>query len=158
MPCARNLSVAVLLTAGMAVPAVAQGNTAPYTEGSVWDLTFVRVKPGMDDDYLNNLRVNWKRINDLAQRQGVVRSYKVISAGAANREDWDLMLMVEYKNMAAMDSLREKFEPIQRRIVGQESEQCTRALQRNQIREIIGGKLGRELILRDSANAGRASR
>jgi hypothetical protein len=156
MKCVPSLSLALLLTVGLAVPLGAQATAIPYREGSVWNLTFVRVKPGMDDDYLNNLRVNWKRINDVARRQGLVRSYKVISATAANRDDWDLLLMVEYKNMAALDSLREKFEPIQEQIVGQQSEQRSRAIQRNQIREIIGGKLGRELILRDSVTGVRS--
>src|SRR5919205_4031464 len=27
------------------------GSTAPYTEGPVWDVTMVRTKYGMDDDY-----------------------------------------------------------------------------------------------------------
>jgi hypothetical protein len=151
---AHPLSLALLITAGITLSAEAQSSAAPYTEGSVWSLSFIRVKPGMDDDYLNNLRANWKRINDEAKRQGLVLSYKVISAAAANREDWDLLLMVEFKNMAALDGLRAKFDPIQGRMIGPDSEQRTRAQQRNEIREIIGGKLGREFILRDSAGAG----
>jgi hypothetical protein len=158
MSCAHSLCLALLLTASVALSVEAQSSAAPYSEGSVWSLSFIRVKPGMDDDYLNNLRANWKRINDEAKRQGLVLSYKVISAPAANREDWDLLLMVEFKNMAALDGLRERLDPIQGRIVGQASEQRTRAQQRNEIREIIGGKLGREFILRDSVGAGRASR
>jgi hypothetical protein len=139
----------VLLLAALA-PATAAQQTAPYTEGPVWDLGFIRVHPGMGDDYLNNLRANWKRINDEAKRQGLVLSYKVISAPAANRDDWDLLLMIEYKNMAALDGLRQKAEPIMAKIVGPQSERRSRAVQRNEIREIVGGKIGRELILRDS--------
>ena len=30
-------------------------STAPYTEGSVWEITMVHVKPGMGDDYLKGL-------------------------------------------------------------------------------------------------------
>jgi hypothetical protein len=144
-----HVARAVLLLAILASPAAAQQNI-PYTEGSVWTLGFIRVNAGMDDDYLNNLRANWKRINDEAKRQGLVLSYKVISAPAANRDDWDLLLMVEYKNMAALDGLRQKSEPIMAKLIGPQSERRTRAVQRNEIREIIGGKLGRELILRDS--------
>jgi hypothetical protein len=104
----------------------------------------------MEDDYLNNLRANWKRTGDEAKRQGLVLSYKVISTPAANRDDWDLLLMVEFKNMAALDGLRQKYEPIMAKIIGPQTERRTRAVQRNEIREIVGGKLGRELILRDS--------
>jgi hypothetical protein len=140
---------AVLLLAALA-PVTAAQQTAPYTEGPVWDLGFIRVNPGMEDDYLNNLRANWKRIGDEAKRQGLVLSYKVISTPAANRDDWDLLLMVEYKNMAALDGLRQKYEPIMAKLIGPQTERRSRAAQRNEIREIIGGKLGRELILRDS--------
>jgi hypothetical protein len=74
----------------------------------------------------------------------------VISTPAANRDDWDLLLMVEFKNMAALDGLRQKYEPIMAKLIGPQTERRTRAVQRSEIREIVGGKLGRELILRDS--------
>jgi len=140
---------AVLLL-GTLAPATAAQQNIPYTEGSVWDLSFIRVAPGMEDDYLNNLRANWKRVGDEAKRQGLVLSYKVIATPAANRDDWGLLLMIEYKNMAAFDGLRQKFEPIAAKLIGSQTERRTRAVQRNEIREIIGNKLGRELILRDS--------
>jgi hypothetical protein len=140
---------AVLLLAALAPTTAAQQNV-PYTEGSVWDLSFIRVNPGLEDDYLNNLRANWKRIGDEAKRQGLVLSYKVISTPAANRDDWGLLLMVEYKNMAALDGLRQKYEPIMAKLIGPQTERRSRAVQRSEIREIVGGKLGRELILRDS--------
>jgi hypothetical protein len=149
MTSSLHFARAVLLL-GTLAPATAAQQNVPYTEGSVWDLTFVRVNPGMEDDYLNNLRANWKRIGDEAKRQGLVLSHKVIFTPAANRDDWDLLLMVEYKNMAAFDGLRQKYEPIVAKLVGPQTERRTRAVQRNEIREIVGGKLGRELILRDS--------
>ncbi len=149
MTSSLHFARAVLLLGTLAPAAAAQQNV-PYTEGTVWDLTFVRVNPGMEDDYLNNLRANWKRTGDEAKRQGLVLSHKVISTQAANRDDWGLLLMVEYKNMAALDGLRQKFEPIAAKLIGPQTERRTRAVQRNEIREIVGGKLGRELILRDS--------
>jgi hypothetical protein len=60
------------LLLGTLAPATAAQQNIPYTEGSVWDLSFIRVNPGMEDDYLNNLRANWKRIGDEAKRQGLV--------------------------------------------------------------------------------------
>src|SRR5206468_4829751 len=30
-------------------------STAPYTEGGVWQITMVKTKPGMSDDYLKGL-------------------------------------------------------------------------------------------------------
>ena len=45
------LPLLVLITAQTAAVS-AQATRAPYTEGSVWNLQFIRVKPGLQDDYL----------------------------------------------------------------------------------------------------------
>jgi hypothetical protein len=81
----------------------------------------------------------------------------VVAAQATNPADWTTLVMVEYKNMAALDGLREKMDPIAKQTIGSEEQRRTLALKRNDIREVIGTKLGRELILRDSA-AQRASK
>jgi hypothetical protein len=145
----------LVLTAAASEPVAAQATRAPYTEGSVWNLQFIRVKPGLQDDYLNGIRASTKRIFDNAKRQDLILSYHLISAPSATLQDWDLLLLVEYKNYAALDGLREKLEPIAAQAIGGESERRTVAGQRNELREIVGSKLGRELILRDSTAAAR---
>jgi hypothetical protein len=62
-----------------------------------------RIKPGRGDEYYNDLRASLKRQLDEAKRQGLILSYKVISPDATNPSDWNLLLVVEYKNMAALD-------------------------------------------------------
>jgi len=155
MPRAPSVFVFLVLTTAVTGPLTAQATRAPYTEGSVWNLQFIRVKPGMQDDYLNGVRATTKRLFDNAKRQGLVLSYHLISAPSATPQDWDLLFMVEYKNYAALDGLREKLEPIAAQAIGGESARRTLAGRRNEIREIVGTKLGRELILRDSTGAER---
>ena len=133
-----------------ALPAAGAAQTAPYKEGSVWALTMVRVKPGMDDDYLNNLRGNWQRTMQEAKRQGLVLSWRVISTDASMPGDWNLLFMVEYRNMAALDGVDDRFRAIAEKTVGSEQQQRAGAVRRADIREILGEKLGRELALRDS--------
>jgi hypothetical protein len=149
------IALSLLLAGTAAAPLEAQATRAPYTEGSVWNLQFIRVKPGMQDDYLNGIRATTKRLFDNAKRQGLVLSYHIISAPSATPQDWDLLIMIEYKNYAALDGLREKVEPIAAQALGGESERRTLAGRRNEIREVVGTKLGRELILRDSTATGR---
>jgi hypothetical protein len=120
---------------------------APYTEGNVWGITLVRVKPGMLDDYLKNLIGAWKKENEQAKKEGLVLSYKVIGAPAANKDDWNLMLMVEFKNMAALDEADAKFRAIASKLATEE-EQKKGVHARAEVREIIGDKLGRELVLK----------
>ncbi|HEX5831657.1 MAG TPA: hypothetical protein VFY16_11800 [Gemmatimonadaceae bacterium] len=152
------LTSAALAALLAAAPAPATAQAAPYTEGSVWDMTFVRTRAGMDDDYLNNLRAQWKRQMDEAKRQGLVLSYRVIGAPPANRDDWDLMLITEYRNMAALDQADAKFRAIAPKLLGTEQEMRTQSVRRAEIREILGEKVGRELILKDSAVATSATR
>ena len=126
------------------------GQSAPYTEGSVWNLTFMRVKPAMGDRYLNDLRATLARSFAEAQRQGLILSWKLLRASAATRDDWDMMIMVEYRNMAALDGLRERNEPIAQKIGATPEERQAQAVARTELREIIGSKRARELVLRDS--------
>jgi hypothetical protein len=143
-------TVVALILSSLVTPVVLSAQSFPYTEGSVWAMSMNRVKPGRGDDYYNDLRASVKRQLDEAKRQGLVLSYKVISTDATNPDDWNLLLMVEYKNMAALDGLRAKLEPIASRTVGTQEERRDRAMKRNEMREVIGTKLGREIILRDS--------
>jgi hypothetical protein len=141
----RTLLFVLALLVVMPMSATAQ--TAPYQEGSVWELSFIRVHPGMGDEYLNNLRGNWARSLEAMKAQGVVTSYKLISSEPATRDDWGLLLMVEYPNMAALDRTDALSRQIAAQMAGGDEAQRAGVTQRAQIREIIGGKLGRELIL-----------
>lgn len=142
-------SAALLALAALGAP-VAAAQTAPYTEGSVWNLTFIRVKPAMGDRYLNDLRATVARTFAEAQRQGLVLSWKLLRSPAGDRDDWDVMIMAEYKNMAALDGLRERSEPIAKKVGGTPEEREAKAVARGELREILGSRLARELVLRDS--------
>ena len=121
---------------------------APYTEGPVWGITMVKTKPGMSDDYLKTLAKIYKSTNDEMKKQGLIMDYKVLLGNDANPQDFDILLMVEYKNMAAFDGLREKADPIADKILGSEDVQRQGAIKRMEIREIMGNKLMREVTLK----------
>jgi hypothetical protein len=121
---------------------------APYTEGPVWSITMVKTKPGMGDDYLKTLAKIYKSTNDEMKKQGLIMDYKVLIGNNANAQDFDVLLMVEYKNMAAFDTLREKADPIADKILGSEEVQRQGAIKRMEIRDILGDKLMREVTLK----------
>jgi hypothetical protein len=120
----------------------------PYTEGSVWQVTFVRTQPGMQLKYLENLQANWKKVMDEGKKQGLILSYRILSGAAATMDDWDLMLMVEMKNMAMLDGLDDKFMEIEKKVVGSEEKADALMMDLSQIREIMGSKLTREVTLK----------
>jgi hypothetical protein len=121
---------------------------APYTEGPVWAITMVKTKPGMSDDYLKTLAKIYKGTNDEMKKQGVIMDYKILLGDSSGPHDFDILLMVEYKNMATFDNLREKTDPIANKIIGNEDVQRQGAVKRMEIREIMGDKLMREVTLK----------
>jgi hypothetical protein len=124
------------------------GSTAPYTEGTVWQITMVRTKPGMTDDYLKGLAKNLKAVLEEEKKQGLVVSYKILLGEASTPSDFNIINMVEYKNMATLDNLREKTDPIFTKIVGGEQQIREGAMKRAEIRDVVGSKLMREITLK----------
>ena len=121
---------------------------APYTEGPVWQITMVKAKYGMTDEYLRGLAKSFKGVLDEAKKQDLVIDYKILIGEAATPQDFDILLMVESKNMAALDNAREKFDPIARKIEGPPDQQRATATKRLEIREIMGSKVMREVTLK----------
>jgi len=110
-------SVVVVLVFALGTITVAQEK--PYTLGSVWSLTFVKTVGIGGPEYVKNLAANWKKVQDEAINQGLVLSYKVLWGEAANEDDWDMLLMVEYKNYAAFDTPEETWDNIVKQVIGE---------------------------------------
>jgi len=124
------------------------GQEKPYKEGSVWTVTFVKVKPGMMDTYLRDLGANRKKLMEQAKKDGLILSERLLSGDATGREDFDLILMVEFKNWAAFDGLSDKFRALAEKTVGSEDKQMQMMTKRTEVREIVGTKTMQEIFLR----------
>jgi len=144
------MKLAVLSTAFVLMLAAQTGfgQDKPYKEGSVWTVTFVKVKPGMMDTYLRDLGANRKKLMEQAKKDGLILSERLLSGDATGREDYDLILMVEYKNWAAFDGLSDKFRTLAEKMVGSEDKQVQMMMKRTDVREIIGTKTMQEIYLR----------
>jgi hypothetical protein len=118
----------------------------PYTEGSVWYITMIRVKPGMMDVYMRDVLPLRKKINEEAKKQGLVVSSHILTGPATGRGDFDVMFLVEYKNWAAFDGITAKYDAIANTVVGSEEKQVQLMTKRTEVREIMGEKAMQELI------------
>ena len=139
-----SLTLCILMTQ---FTATAQ-TSKPYTEGTVWNVQFIKTKPGMTLLYLRNLSDGWIKIMKEAKMEGLILDYKVFSGLPGSRDDWDLMLMYEIKNHAAEDGLSDKVEVIRDKMFGSEDVQQKSAVARNDLRELLGGKITQELIFK----------
>ena len=149
MKITMKLKIVVLaaLSLGIASLCSAQSD-APYTEGPVWNVTMVKTKAGMTDEYLKGLAKTLKASLEEAKKQNLVLDYKILLGDAATPQDFNILILVESKNMAAQDNAREKFDPIARKVVGTTDQQQALQVKRLDIREIVGTKLMREITLK----------
>jgi hypothetical protein len=134
----------VVLAIVFSLNSFAQDRT--YKNGSAWAVSFIQVKNGMGRDYLNSLKTTWKAVQDEAIKQGLILSYKVLEGQASNPDDWQIMLMIEYKNLASMEGNEDKWDAIQAKLVGNEEDQKKLRDLRVNMRTMYGTKLMREVI------------
>lgn len=140
--------VCLLVVACLALPLAAQTAPArPYHDGSVWDLTFIHTKAGMANSYLTYLTTDWKREQEAMKKAGYILSYKVISTEAHSPTDFDLILMTEFKDLASMEANAGKAEALAMQTVGGDDKMVQGYKDRTSIRDIIGDRLAREVVL-----------
>ena len=126
-----TLAVVTLFTLG----AFAQEH---YTEGPVWAVTTIRVKPAHMDDYLTALRREIKPFWDEAKRQGVIMDWKVFLKETKNNpQDWDVALAVLYRNHAQMDGLAAKLEAVRDKVLGGKNAAQQADEKRGGFREVV---------------------
>ena len=142
-----KITVAAVLVAAALWSGLAFAEERPYSEGSVWAITMIRTADGMSDTYLESLTHSYKPTLDEAQKQGLVLSWKIIEVNAVGPDDWNILLLTEYKNWAAFDGLDDKMLPILRKVLSKDQEK-TLMTERLNVRRIVGDKVGQELILK----------
>ena len=120
-----------------------------YTEGPVWRIQLIRVKPTQMDAYLTSLRQSTKPLIEEEKKQGVIMDYKIfLKETKATPEDWDICVAIEYKNHAAMDGLAAKGEAARDKMLGGKAPAQQLADKRAEIREIISSELLQEIFLK----------
>jgi hypothetical protein len=126
----------------------ASGSSAPYIEGPIWTLTMVKTKTGLSDEYLKQITGTVKPVYDEEKKQKIILDYKILEGDAMGPQDFNLLILVEYPNMAALDGLRDKMDPIVEKVMGAEDQRRATAVKRLDVREILGTKTMREITLK----------
>jgi hypothetical protein len=129
-------------------PASTGGSSAPYNEGSVWALTMIKTKTGLADEYIKQITGTVKPVYDEEKKQKVILDYKILNGEASNPHDFNILILVEYPNWAAFDTLRNKMDPVVAKVMGSEEQRKELAVKRLDVREILGTKTMREITLK----------
>ena len=133
----------------VSAPALAADSDAPsYENGTVWDFTEVKTADGHFDDYMNWLATQWKAQEEALKKAGVIKSYKVLLAVDPRDNEGDLMLAVEYPDMAVFDRSVADQYALQKKIFGSLAQASQQQAARGSIRTIKGDYLMREAVLK----------
>src|SRR5246127_4521159 len=120
-----------------------------YTEGPIWRVQLIRVKPNQMDAYLTSLQQSTKPLIEEQKKQGVIMDYKVfLKETKSGPEDWDIAVAIEYKTHAAMDGLAAKGEAARDKILGGKAQGQQLGEKRVEMREIVTSDLLQEIFLK----------
>lgn len=138
--------------AGLLVLVTASGTVSAadraYTEGVVVNVSAVRTEPGKFDEYLRYLAGPYKQLMEEQKKAGIVVSWAVYQATPRGPKDPDLYLITTFKNMAALDGLDARTDPITEKIFGSMDQQSAATVERGKLRTLLGDELIRELVLK----------
>ena len=107
---------AYLLAAGLAVVLSAQASAQlkQYTDYTVSDtvsnISTVKVKENMVEDYLQGIRNTWVASNEAAIRLGQMKSYNVYVSDLANSGEFNVMLVTTFANTTDLAPNRARYE------------------------------------------------
>jgi hypothetical protein len=107
----------------------------------------MRTKYGATDRSMQHLADDWKITLDEAKKQGLVLSYKAFIGPPANKEDWDVMTMIEVKDLTSPTEFYNRLGRIYAASIGSKPSAKWESDRRSDVREVLGMKVVREAIL-----------
>ena len=119
----------------------------PFRNGSVWSVAYIQMKPGMETAYLNYIATDWKRNQEALKKDGQIISYKVMTTETHGKDDWNIMLMTEYKDLATREANEAKEDAVAQQVIGNDEKQMQGYRDRLQIREVLEVRTAREIVL-----------
>jgi len=141
-------SLAITALSMGAISSALADDSKSYTEGTVIEVTSIRTKPGMFDAYMKWLDTTGKQLREDEKKAGLILDYAVYGALPRSPHDPDIYLVITYKNMAALDGLSDRVEPLQRKIWATREAGAKAAADRESMREVLGSELMRRLDLK----------
>ena len=118
-----------------------------YADGPVTQVNYLRVEYGRFEDYIDWLNSTWKPTMEATQKAGLIVDYKVFRATPKSPDQPNMLFMITYRNMAALDEGIE-LEAVAKQVIGTTEVQNNARLGRNEYRKVLGSELIRELILK----------
>ena len=145
----HKLMVATLAAVILMLAVSVYGQVHKYfTPGSVWEVTMIKIHPGMDQAYLKYLDTELKKESEISIKNGFMKSYKILRA-QDDDSGWNMLILREYDSYASLEKNVEKADEVLQRATGIDDEKGMQGYtERAKIREVQGTKYMRELVLK----------
>ena len=119
-----------------------------YTPGTVWGVTMIRIHSGMDQAYLEYLDTQLKKESDISIKNGFMKSYKILRS-QDDDSGWNMLILREYESFASLEKNEAKADEVLRQATGIDDQKGMQGyVDRSKIRDVVGTKFMRELILK----------
>lgn len=141
----RALGALAALFTLVAVTGIAVAADRPYTEGTVSVVSLIRTEPGQNENYMKYLATTYKQLMDEQMKAGLIVNWSVFTARPRTADDPNIYLVTTYKNLAAMDSLQDKTDAIQERLIGNQEARDAAMVARGKMRTQIGSEVIRKV-------------
>lgn len=139
-----------LLAAVLAFPAHPAQAQEHYTLGSVSRIILVSITPGKGSEFWTDLRQRVRPLYDEYKRQGLIQDYSLgLKATADGPEDWDVAIVLTFKNWAALDTFATKGDSVSKSYYGSYSKRSEAGAKRSEYGVINSSFLIRDVTLRD---------
>lgn len=125
----------------------------PWTDYDVskelWNITMVKVKPNMSDDYLEGLKETWVASNKVAMELGQIETFHIFRSELGASGDANLILVVKFADSSQLEPNKAEYDRFMK-AWGEANEDRTREITKNYpaMREITGEYLVREITIK----------
>ncbi|HET6796974.1 MAG TPA: hypothetical protein VFH40_07425 [Gemmatimonadales bacterium] len=121
-----------------------------YTLGPVQRIILLDIKPGKGREFWTDLRQNVRPLYDEYKRQGLIQDYSVgLKTTAEGPQDWDVALILTFKNWAALDVFATKGDSVSMRYYGSYGKRSEAGARRSDAGTVISSFLVRGVTLKE---------
>ena len=119
-----------------------------YEEGPVWHMIYMRTGPGSREAYLDSLSRTWIKQIELAEQMGFVLDHHVLTKWPGNLDDWNVLIIEIFPNMASYDSFWENWALVDAQILPDQRQQDAVSAEVVAKRTMLGVQIAREVFLK----------
>jgi hypothetical protein len=141
------LALLAVVLAFFAKPVQAQEH---YTLGPVSRITLVDIKPGKGSEFWTDLRQRVRPLYDEYKRQGLIQDYSLgLKTTADGPQDWDVAIVLTFKNWAALDAFATKGDSVSKSYYGSYDKRSEAGSKRSEYGTVNASFLVRDISLRE---------